>query len=300
MTQRFFGDGTITAAAFDAAETVARVEIEAIAGAFGAGAWREAYALVRHRGGAGRHPRAERILGRGDHAARARAAAPAHARRRPRLPPEAQCAEGGTRAGAGRWLRDHGGGRRASSDRAHRSGGRRAAARRALRPAGAHDRRGCPPGDRRAIHRALRHRSCAGASRGGAGRHALPARACPTPIRRSRSWCDGRPAARDRDVDVPCQLSQARRLHPAERRHAGILGRRAGPAGAPRLRLPRRSREGRERARRPADSRGGARRASRRAGPSRALDHRRAAHQGSRSRGVSVSAFRSAGSPRIR
>ena len=43
MTQRFFGDGRITAAAFDAAETLARVEIEAIAGAFGAGAWREAY-----------------------------------------------------------------------------------------------------------------------------------------------------------------------------------------------------------------------------------------------------------------
>jgi len=43
LTQRFFRDGGITAAALDAAETVARVEIEAIAGAFGAGAWREAY-----------------------------------------------------------------------------------------------------------------------------------------------------------------------------------------------------------------------------------------------------------------
>jgi exopolyphosphatase/guanosine-5'-triphosphate,3'-diphosphate pyrophosphatase len=43
LTQRFFRDGTITAAALDAAETVARVEIEAIAGAFGAGSWREAY-----------------------------------------------------------------------------------------------------------------------------------------------------------------------------------------------------------------------------------------------------------------
>jgi exopolyphosphatase/guanosine-5'-triphosphate,3'-diphosphate pyrophosphatase len=43
MTQRFFGDGAITAAALDAAETVARVEIEAIAGAFTRGAWREAY-----------------------------------------------------------------------------------------------------------------------------------------------------------------------------------------------------------------------------------------------------------------
>ena len=43
ITQRFFRDGVITAAAFEKAETVARVEIEAIAGAFGAGAWREAY-----------------------------------------------------------------------------------------------------------------------------------------------------------------------------------------------------------------------------------------------------------------
>ena len=43
LTQRFFRDGAITAAALDAAETVARVEIEAIAGAFGPGHWREAY-----------------------------------------------------------------------------------------------------------------------------------------------------------------------------------------------------------------------------------------------------------------
>ncbi len=43
MTQRFFRDGAITASAFDAAETVARAEIEAIAGAFGPGAWHEAY-----------------------------------------------------------------------------------------------------------------------------------------------------------------------------------------------------------------------------------------------------------------
>jgi exopolyphosphatase/guanosine-5'-triphosphate,3'-diphosphate pyrophosphatase len=43
MTQRFFADGRITAVALDGAETVARAEIEAIAGAFGAGVWREAY-----------------------------------------------------------------------------------------------------------------------------------------------------------------------------------------------------------------------------------------------------------------
>ncbi len=43
MTQRFFAGGAITGAALDAAETVARAEIEAIAGTFGPGTWREAY-----------------------------------------------------------------------------------------------------------------------------------------------------------------------------------------------------------------------------------------------------------------
>ena len=112
MTQRFFGDGTITAAALDAAETVARAEIEAIAGAFGAGAWREAY------GSSGTAVALADILeqnafsGGGITPARTRAAAPAHARRRSRLPPEAQCAQGRAGAGAGRRARDHGGGRR--------------------------------------------------------------------------------------------------------------------------------------------------------------------------------------------
>ena len=44
MTQRFFPDGAITASAMQAAETEARVEIEAIARGFGPGHWHEAYA----------------------------------------------------------------------------------------------------------------------------------------------------------------------------------------------------------------------------------------------------------------
>jgi exopolyphosphatase/guanosine-5'-triphosphate,3'-diphosphate pyrophosphatase len=44
MTQRFFDDGGISSKALDAAETVARVEIEAIAREFGRAHWREAYA----------------------------------------------------------------------------------------------------------------------------------------------------------------------------------------------------------------------------------------------------------------
>lgn len=43
MTQRYFRDGTITGAAFDAAEMAARAEIEAIAGAFGPDHRQEAY-----------------------------------------------------------------------------------------------------------------------------------------------------------------------------------------------------------------------------------------------------------------
>jgi len=43
-TQKFFPDGIVTASAFDAAETAARVEIEAIAGDFGAAHWKSAYA----------------------------------------------------------------------------------------------------------------------------------------------------------------------------------------------------------------------------------------------------------------
>lgn len=44
MTQRFFPDGRVTAASFDAAETAARVEIEAIAREFSPDRWRDAYA----------------------------------------------------------------------------------------------------------------------------------------------------------------------------------------------------------------------------------------------------------------
>jgi exopolyphosphatase / guanosine-5'-triphosphate,3'-diphosphate pyrophosphatase len=44
LTQRFFPTGKVTAATMDAAETAARVEIEAIAGEFGPGRWRDAYA----------------------------------------------------------------------------------------------------------------------------------------------------------------------------------------------------------------------------------------------------------------
>ena len=102
MTQRFFRDGAITAAALDAAETVARSEIEAIAGAFGPGAWHEAYGSSGHGGRARRYPRAKRFFGRRRHARRPRATAPAPAGSRPRHASQAQCAQGRARAGARR------------------------------------------------------------------------------------------------------------------------------------------------------------------------------------------------------
>ena len=44
LSQRFFADGVLTRAALDAAETTARVEIEAIARSFDRARWRDAYA----------------------------------------------------------------------------------------------------------------------------------------------------------------------------------------------------------------------------------------------------------------
>ncbi|MEO8537158.1 MAG: Ppx/GppA phosphatase family protein, partial [Betaproteobacteria bacterium] len=44
MTQRFFRDGKLSADAFEAAETAARTEVEAIAASFGSDAWDVAYA----------------------------------------------------------------------------------------------------------------------------------------------------------------------------------------------------------------------------------------------------------------
>ena len=110
----------------------------------------------------------------------------------------------------------------------------------------------------------------------------------------------GGTAARGRDVDLARRLPQAWRLHPAERRHAGLLRRRAEPARAPRLRLPGRAREGRGRHRRQGRPRGRARRA--RSPCSSITRARRSPCRGSRSRSraASGSASRGAGSPRIR
>ena len=123
--------------------------------------------LVRHRGGARRHPRTERVLGRWRHARRPRAVARAHAGRRSRHASQARTR---SKASARRCLRAVTRSWRPpsrSSDRAHRSRRRRAAPRRALRSPRAHDRRGCAGCDRRALHRALRtwtvRRRCASA-----------------------------------------------------------------------------------------------------------------------------------------
>ena len=115
---------------------------------------------------------------------------------------------------------------------------------RALRPARPDDRRRTCAHvtverflDRYRIDRAAR------AARRGAGRGALSSRAAKAGPGAGAAARMGRAAARDRHVGVAHRLSQARRLHPAERRHARILGRRAEPARAARVRLPRRTRE---------------------------------------------------------
>ena len=149
MTQRFFPQGRLTEEAFAAAETAARVEIEAIARQFGPSHWREAYAssgtaaalaeILEQNGfsGGGITPAGLARL-------RKRMIAARHIAR-------AVAARAQDRAGAGarRRSRHHDGAVDELGDRAHRPGRRRAAARRSLRPARQDDRRRRARRDRR-------------------------------------------------------------------------------------------------------------------------------------------------------
>ena len=110
----------------------------------------------------------------------------------------------------------------------------------------------------------------------------------------------GGAAARAGDVGLAYGVSQARRVHPAERRHARVLRRRTGPARAARLRLPRPAREDRRLARPRRSSRRAAGAASRGALSPRAHDDRRAAHPDRNRAPHPHRDLRSAGSPRIR
>ena len=87
----------------------------------------------------------------------------------------------------------------------------------------------------------------------------------------------GGPAARGGHVGIAHGISPAWRLHPPACRHAGILGGRAEPARAARVRLPRRTGKSCPRARQYRCAQGRARAAPRRPFSSRAHDHRRPA-----------------------
>ena len=111
--------------------------------------------------------------------------------------------------------------------------------------------------------------STRGASRRLAGALYLRAAASPDADARATRRMGGL-AARGRVLGIAHRLPQARRVHPAERRHAGLLRRRAARHRAPRARLPWRSRQGRRRARRRATCARSPRAAPRGAVPSRA------------------------------
>ena len=300
MTQRFFRDGTITAAALDAAETAARAEIEAIAGAFGPDQWREAYGssgtavaladILEQNGfsGGGITPvglaRLRRHMLEAGHVSRLKLEA-LKGERAPVL-------AGGLAimAAAVAELR---------IERIDPVGG-------ALRLGVLYDLLGRTiDEDARAatVERFIARYGIdrAQALRVGDLAAALFRRAVGVARRDAReAGRMGGPPARSRDVDIARRLSQAWRLHPAERRHAGLLRRRAGPARAARLRLPRPAREDRGQ---PSATRTSARRCSPCASRSSSITRaRRSRCRGSRSRSraTSGSASRAAGSPRIR
>ena len=143
---------------------------------------------------------------------------------------QARGAEARARAGAGRRPRDHGGGARRARRRAHQSGRRRAAAGRALRPARAapcdRDVRDATVEQFATRYRIDREHAARVAAMAVALYRAARPDADPA---RGPAPRMGGAAARDRLLGLAHRLSQARRVHPAERRHAGVL--RAASSG---------------------------------------------------------------------
>jgi exopolyphosphatase len=276
LTQRFFPDGALSAIAFAAAETHARAEIEAIAREFGREHWREAYAssgtalalaeLLEQNGlsegGITREGLArlrKRMIGAG-HVRRLKLAG---------LKPErvpvlaggfaimyAALAELEVRR-----INPVGGALRLGVlydllGRTARRDSRAATVERFL--------------DRYHIDRPHAYRVAALAK-------ALYQRAVPT-CRSGGAPASGMggTAARDRVHRLAPGLPQARRLHPAARRHAGFFVAGTASARAAGPRLPRRFVEGRARARQRARARPDRRAKARHPVPSRAPRNRRA------------------------
>jgi exopolyphosphatase len=243
MTQRFFRDGSITKAGLDAAEMVARSEIEAIAGAFAIGAWHEAYGssgtavaladileqnafsgggvtptglarLRRHMLEAGHVSRLKLNALKGERAPvlaggyAIMAAAVTELKIERIDPSEARC---GSECSMTSWAA------RSTKTRARRPSSASLPAMESIA------RKPCESATSRARSTSVRsHR----------------------PMRRSRSSSSGRAVARGRHVDLARRIPQARRLHRRARGHAGLLLARAGQPRVPRPRVPRPPREG--------------------------------------------------------
>ena len=233
MTQRFFPDGKVTAAAFDAAETAARVEIEAIASEFGPSHWRDAYASSGTAAAL-----AEILEQNGFSSGGITPAGLARLRKRLMLARQhparlhAQRAQARARAGSRRRSRDHDRRRSPScaSSASIRSAARCGSASSTTCSAARSTRTSAQLTVER-FRRPLPHRPGARGARRGAGHVALFARiarnARPEQTPAAAMGCA---AARNRHVGLAHRVSQARRVHPAARRHAGFLGRRADRA----------------------------------------------------------------------
>ena len=183
---------SLRADAFVAAETHARAEIEAIAREFGREHWHEAFAssgtalalaaILEENGlsAGGITPDGlarlrKRMIGAG---------------RMSRL--DARRRQARARAGAGRRLRDHGGGDRRARRAAHQPGRRRAAPGRPVRPPRPHGEARQPRGDRREHAGALPHRPPARARGSRPWRGTSISSRRPRPIPRRRSASNGR------------------------------------------------------------------------------------------------------------
>ena len=274
MTQRFFRDGAITAAALDAAETVARAEIEAIAGAFGPDHRQEAY------GSSGTSVALADILER--NAFSGGGITPAGlARLRRRMVEAGHVSRLKLEALKGERAPVLAGGLAIMSaavkelriERIDPVGG-------ALRLGVLYDLLGRTIDEDARATTVERFIARYGIDRVQALRvgdlaAALYRRAVDAPdATLGEAGRMGGTPPRGGHVDIARRLSQAWRLHPAERRHAGLFRGRTEPPRVSGLRLSRTAREGRRLPRREGRPRGRARRADRGHRPSRARGDR--------------------------
>ena len=153
------------------------------------------------------------------------APAQAHDRRRPHVAPAAAGRQARARAGAGRRLRHHGGGDGGARVAAHQSGRRRAAPGRSLRPPRPHrqPRQSRSPRSRASPSAITSTGRTHSASRRWPRHSISQAAPAPDPAERAAAW-NGPALLHEIGYTVShIGLSQARRVHPRERRHARLF-----------------------------------------------------------------------------